>query len=110
MPGVASTALALLAENGKSRDELAVALETLRASRPTAVNLMNNLDRMKRALWQEEYVPALVSEALRLIDECSSLRQVRHTTTLNHKLDIRHEGCILASQLVSSSRRHSGYL
>ena len=41
----ASLLLALLAENGKSRDELAVALETLRASRPTAVNLMNNLDR-----------------------------------------------------------------
>ena len=65
----ASLLLALLAENGKSRDELAVALETLRASRPTAVNLMNNLDRMKRALWQEEYVPALVAEALHLIDE-----------------------------------------
>ena len=65
----ASLLLELLAENGKSRDELAAALETLRASRPTAVNLMNNLDRMKIALWQEEYVPALVAEALRLIDE-----------------------------------------
>ncbi|MFQ8717860.1 MAG: hypothetical protein ACLR9W_07045 [Enterobacter hormaechei] len=65
----ASLLLALLAESGKSRDELAVALETLRASRPTAVNLMNNLDRMKIALWQEDYIPALVAEALRLIDE-----------------------------------------
>ncbi|MGQ4857421.1 S-methyl-5-thioribose-1-phosphate isomerase [Enterobacter roggenkampii] len=65
----ASLLLALLAENGKSRDGLAVALETLRASRPTAVNLMNNLDRMKRTLWQEDFVPALVAEALRLIDE-----------------------------------------
>ena len=65
----ASLLLALLAENGKSRDELAVALETLRASRPTAVNLMNNLDRMKRTLWQEDFVSALVSEALRLISE-----------------------------------------
>ncbi|KAG1716736.1 hypothetical protein ID866_430 [Astraeus odoratus] len=65
----ASLLLALLAENGKSRDELAVALETLRASRPTAVNLMNNLDRMKLALWEEDFVPALVAEALRLIDE-----------------------------------------
>lgn len=65
----ASLLLALLAESGKSRDELAVALETLRASRPTAVNLMNNLDRMKLALWQEDFVSALVSEALRLISE-----------------------------------------
>ncbi|STD18373.1 translation initiation factor 2B subunit I [Enterobacter asburiae] len=56
-------------KTAKSQDELAAALETLRASRPTAVNLMNNLDRMKIALWQEEYVPALVAEALRLIDE-----------------------------------------
>jgi methylthioribose-1-phosphate isomerase len=69
----ASLLLALLAENGKSRDELAVALETLRASRPTAVNLMNNLDRMKLALWQEDFVPALVAEALRLIDEDKQL-------------------------------------
>ncbi|HHQ5911921.1 TPA: S-methyl-5-thioribose-1-phosphate isomerase [Enterobacter hormaechei subsp. hoffmannii] len=65
----ASLLLALLAESGKSRDELAAALETLRASRPTAVNLMNNLDRMKIALWQEAFVPALVAEALRLINE-----------------------------------------
>ncbi|CDL32648.1 Methylthioribose-1-phosphate isomerase [Enterobacter hormaechei] len=65
----ASLLLALLAESGKSRDELAVAMETLRASRPTAVNLMNNLDRMKPALWEEDFVPALVAEALRLIDE-----------------------------------------
>lgn len=71
----ASLLLALLAENGKSRDELAVALETLRASRPTAVNLMNNLDRMKLALWEEDFVPALVAEALRLIDEQTALRR-----------------------------------
>ncbi len=67
--GLSSLLLALLAESGKSRDELAVAMETLRASRPTAVNLMNNLDRMKLALWEEDFVPALVAEALRLIDE-----------------------------------------
>ena len=45
-----------------------------------------------------------------LIDECSRLRQVRHTTLLNHELDVRHEVCILASQSVSSSSRHSSYL
>ena len=65
----ASLLLALLADRGLNRDELLTALETLRASRPTAVNLMNNLDRMKVALAQENYVPALVAEALRLIDE-----------------------------------------
>jgi methylthioribose-1-phosphate isomerase len=65
----ASLLLALLAERGLNRDELLTALETLRASRPTAVNLMNNLDRMTQALAQENYVPALVAEALRLIEE-----------------------------------------
>ncbi len=52
----ASVLLALLAEKGNNRDALAAALETLRAARPTAVNLMNNLDRMKQALWREDFV------------------------------------------------------
>ncbi len=46
----ASLLLALLAQRGLNRDALQQALETLRAARPTAVNLMNNLDRMKQAL------------------------------------------------------------
>ncbi len=65
----ASLLLALLAERGLSRDALLAALETLRAARPTAVNLMNNLDRMRLALQQEAFVPALVTEALRLVEE-----------------------------------------
>lgn len=65
----ASLLLALLAENGLARAGLAQALEVLRASRPTAVNLMNNLDRMKLALAQDEFVAALGKEALRLIEE-----------------------------------------
>ncbi|MBB1200224.1 S-methyl-5-thioribose-1-phosphate isomerase [Enterobacteriaceae bacterium 89] len=65
----ASLLLALLAERGLNRDELLAALETLRASRPTAVNLMNNLDRMKLRLAEDNFVPALVSEALRLVEE-----------------------------------------
>ncbi|MCS2150589.1 S-methyl-5-thioribose-1-phosphate isomerase [Scandinavium manionii] len=69
----ASLLLALLAERGLNRDALLNALETLRASRPTAVNLMNNLERMKLALAQENFVPALVAEALRLIDEDKQL-------------------------------------
>ena len=67
--GLCKSAAGAAGGKGKSRDELALALETLRAARPTAVNLMNNLDRMKQALWQEDFVPALVTEALRLIDE-----------------------------------------
>nr|WP_314523581.1 S-methyl-5-thioribose-1-phosphate isomerase [uncultured Rahnella sp.] len=69
----ASLLLALLAEQGMAQDELHQALETLRASRPTAVNLMNNLDRMKAALQQADYVKALVEEALRLVDEDQTL-------------------------------------
>ncbi|VDR29005.1 methylthioribose-1-phosphate isomerase [Raoultella terrigena] len=54
----ASLLLALLAQRGLTRDELSQALDTLRAARPTAVNLMNNLDRMKLALAKENYIPA----------------------------------------------------
>ncbi|MGY5957960.1 S-methyl-5-thioribose-1-phosphate isomerase [Kosakonia sp. BK9b] len=69
----ASLLLALLAEQGANREQLAQALETLRAARPTAVNLMNNLDRMRLALAQEDRVSALATEALRLIEEDKKL-------------------------------------
>lgn len=69
----ASLLLALLAEQGFTRTALADALEVLRAARPTAVNLMNNLDRMRLALAQENYVAALRMEALNLIDEDKKL-------------------------------------
>ncbi|MGR4049201.1 S-methyl-5-thioribose-1-phosphate isomerase [Kosakonia cowanii] len=69
----ASLLLALLAARGESREQLAQALETLRAARPTAVNLMNNLDRMKQALVQERYADALMAEALRLVEEDKQL-------------------------------------
>lgn len=69
----ASLLLALLAGRGLSLDELGQALETLRAARPTAVNLMNNLDRMKLALAQDNYIQALEDEALRLIAEDKQL-------------------------------------
>ncbi|EPH6762671.1 S-methyl-5-thioribose-1-phosphate isomerase [Cronobacter dublinensis] len=65
----ASLLLALLAEHGMTRDALGRALEVLRAARPTAVNLMNNLDRMKQALAQPDYATALGAEALRLVQE-----------------------------------------
>lgn len=69
----ASLLLALLAEQGETREQLAQSLETLRAARPTAVNLMNNLDRMKQALSQPEMVASLVEEALRLVHEDKQL-------------------------------------
>ncbi|RNL59497.1 S-methyl-5-thioribose-1-phosphate isomerase, partial [Xanthomonas vasicola pv. vasculorum] len=69
----ASLLLALMAARGESREQLAQALETLRAARPTAVNLMNNLDRMKQALAQENCADALMMEALRLVEEDKQL-------------------------------------
>ncbi|VTT28297.1 methylthioribose-1-phosphate isomerase [Klebsiella pneumoniae] len=69
----ASLLLALLAENGMAQAELATSLEVLRAARPTAVNLMNNLDRMKLALAQPDFVRALSAEALRLVEEDKAL-------------------------------------
>jgi len=69
----ASLLLALLAERGLSQTQLEQALQTLRASRPTAVNLMNNLDRMKQALAQPDWVSAMAEEALRLVEEDRTL-------------------------------------
>ncbi|MFV8846458.1 S-methyl-5-thioribose-1-phosphate isomerase [Serratia fonticola] len=69
----ANLLLALLAERGLSQAELEQALQTLRASRPTAVNLMNNLDRMKQALAQPDWVSAMAEEALRLVEEDRTL-------------------------------------
>ncbi|NIF23508.1 S-methyl-5-thioribose-1-phosphate isomerase [Candidatus Pantoea multigeneris] len=69
----ASLLLALLAGQGLSRQQLAESLEVLRASRPTAVNLMNNLDRMKLALAQSDFVAAMTQEAWRLVEEDKQL-------------------------------------
>lgn len=79
----ASLLLALLAEQGMQREHLARSLEALRSARPTAVNLMNNLDRMRQALAEEHFAPALVAEALRLIEEdrqlCDQIAQAGAT-------------------------------
>lgn len=66
----ASLLLALLAQQGMQPTQLLDALEILRAARPTAVNLMNNLDRMKKYLNQPD---ELVAEALNLIKEDQQL-------------------------------------
>lgn len=65
----ASLLLALLATRGLSQAQLEQALIALRESRPTAVNLMNNLARMQQALLQADWVTAMAHEALRLVDE-----------------------------------------
>ena len=70
---VRQPAAGLLAQRGLNWDALQQALETLRAARPTAVNLMNNLDRMKQALAREDYPQALEAEALRLVEEDKQL-------------------------------------
>lgn len=69
----ASLLLSLLAEQGETREQLAQSLEILRAARPTAVNLMNNLDRMKQALEHPDRVTSLAEEALRLVQEDKQL-------------------------------------
>ncbi len=79
----ASLLLALLAQQGMPQAELALALDRLRAARPTAVNLMNNLDRMKLALAEEDFVSALSVEARRLVAEdkvlCDSIAHAGST-------------------------------
>ncbi|MDN0100499.1 S-methyl-5-thioribose-1-phosphate isomerase, partial [Yersinia enterocolitica] len=65
----ASLLLALLAERGLPQAQLEQALIALRESRPTAVNLMNNLARMQQALLQANWVAAMPHEALRLVEE-----------------------------------------
>ncbi|TKI04876.1 S-methyl-5-thioribose-1-phosphate isomerase [Martelella alba] len=65
----ASLLLALLAQKGLSRADLQTALTDLQEARPTAVNLMNNLARMGRALTAEDYAAAMCREAWRLVEE-----------------------------------------
>lgn len=67
----ASLLLALLAQRGLNWMHPAGAGDA--AARPTAVNLMNNLDRMKQALAREDYPQALEAEALRLVEEDKQL-------------------------------------
>ncbi len=69
----ASLLLAVLASRHADKAELQASLITLRASRPTAVNLMNNLDRMARAIEQADMAAAVIAEAYRLVDEDRAL-------------------------------------
>ena len=69
----ASLLLAVLANRQADKAELQASLLTLRASRPTAVNLMNNLDRMAKAIEQADMVTAVIAEAYRLVAEDRAL-------------------------------------
>lgn len=62
----ASLLLAVLAEQGHSRAQLQQAAQTLRAARPTAVNLMNNIDTMLLAIGQEPLREQVVAAAIQL--------------------------------------------
>lgn len=80
----ASLLLALLAERGLPQVQLEQALFALRESRPTAVNLMNNLARMQQALLQANWVEVMVNEARHLVDEDRELCEciANHGATL----------------------------
>lgn len=67
--------LAYRASVGDSREQLLLDAEVLRAARPTAVNLMNNLDTMIAALAQDDYKAAAIACAEQLFAEDVALCQ-----------------------------------
>lgn len=65
----ASLLLAYRASVGESREQLLLDAEMLRTARPTAVNLMNNLDSMVTALQQPDFKSAAIACAEKLFAE-----------------------------------------
>ncbi|MCF6777322.1 S-methyl-5-thioribose-1-phosphate isomerase [Thiotrichales bacterium 19X7-9] len=65
----ASIFIAHMAKKGANKNELTNATEQLKRARPTAVNLMNNLNQMKVALNKDNYPVALVNTAEGLFNE-----------------------------------------
>jgi methylthioribose-1-phosphate isomerase len=65
----ASILLGLLAEQNWSKQQLLEAAESLRKARPTAVNLMNNIDTMIDAIHREPFPQSVVAQAESLLDE-----------------------------------------
>ena len=57
------------AARSDERDKLITTISLLRSSRPTAVNLMNNLDRLLCRIDQGADNPTLVEEAIAIVDE-----------------------------------------
>ena len=76
--------LAYRASVGDSREQLLQDAEVLRAARPTAVNLMNNLDSMIAALQQADFKAAAVACAEQLFaeDVALCLRMAEHGAAL----------------------------
>ncbi|WP_445428196.1 S-methyl-5-thioribose-1-phosphate isomerase [Alishewanella sp. HL-SH05] len=72
----ASLLLAYRATQGDSQAQLQKDAEILRAARPTAVNLMNNLDSMLEAIQQTDFVSATVACAEALFAEDVALCQL----------------------------------
>ncbi|TNF69770.1 MAG: S-methyl-5-thioribose-1-phosphate isomerase [Gammaproteobacteria bacterium] len=71
----ASIFIAHMAKKGANKNELTNAIEQLKRARPTAVNLMNNLNQMKAALNKDNYPVALVNTAEGLFNEDVALCQ-----------------------------------
>ncbi|WP_027671885.1 S-methyl-5-thioribose-1-phosphate isomerase [Rheinheimera baltica] len=67
--------LAYRASVGDTREQLLLDAEVLRAARPTAVNLMNNLDSMIAALKQSDFTGAAIACAEQLFAEDVELCQ-----------------------------------
>ncbi|WMS88798.1 S-methyl-5-thioribose-1-phosphate isomerase [Pleionea litopenaei] len=65
----ASVLLGLLAKQGATQTALIEAADELRKARPTAVNLMNNIDQMKRAIIDGPLPDAVIAEAEKLLQE-----------------------------------------
>ena len=65
----ASLLVAHLAEQGTAKVALAQAIDDLEATRPTAVNLMHCMAKLRIALQQDDYVTAIVSAAVTLFNE-----------------------------------------
>ncbi|MCB2216602.1 S-methyl-5-thioribose-1-phosphate isomerase [Desulfofustis glycolicus] len=61
--------LALLARRGSHPEELIVDAARLRRARPTAVNLMNTIDRLVPLMGGPEYPASLIEEALQICRE-----------------------------------------
>jgi len=75
----ASLLLACQAASGHSQAQLLADCARLRTARPTAVNLMNNLDRMRTALEQTDFAQAAAATALAIFQQdvqlCQQLAQ-----------------------------------
>lgn len=79
--GLAATLLvAHLAEQGQSKSILAKAIDDLESTRPTAVNLMHCMQRMRDALEHTQFAKALVATAEQLfledVDLCASMAKL----------------------------------